>query len=187
MSASDDARRAGDSKKTMVRGSAASARSVERRSPGLRGRKPSNVKRSVGSPEIESAISTALGPGIAVTVTPCATASADQSVAGVADRSACPASLITTTSVSTASAASSAAFCFSLWSCSAISRGRFAICSACSSRLRGAGVFGDDDLGVLEHLDQAARDVAEISDRCRGEDDHPLSLGGSIRSMPRVV
>ena len=76
MSARDAATRAGDSKKTIVRGSAASAASAPRRSPGLRGRKPSNVKRSVGRPETASAASTALGPGMTVTTTPAAAAAA---------------------------------------------------------------------------------------------------------------
>lgn len=91
------------------------------------------MKRSVGRPEIASAISTALGPGIAVTVTPCATASATSPYPGSLTVGI-PASLITTMSVSAARAASSAAFCFSLWSCRAIRRGLLSICRALSRR-----------------------------------------------------
>ncbi len=76
MSERDAATRAGDSKNTMVRRSAAKPRSAPRRSPDFRGRKPSKVKRSVGSPDTASAASTALGPGITVTVTPAAAAAA---------------------------------------------------------------------------------------------------------------
>ncbi len=67
MAPSVSAIRCGASKNTMVRGSADTAASVRDRSPALRGRKPSNVNRSVGSPDSASAVSTALGPGAAVT------------------------------------------------------------------------------------------------------------------------
>ena len=48
--------------------------SRRRRSPALRGRKPSKQNRSTGSPDTASAVSTADGPGTAVTAMPCSTA-----------------------------------------------------------------------------------------------------------------
>ena len=57
------ASRDGASKKTSVRRSPASSARRRIRSPGLRGRKPSNANRSVGSPDTASAVITALGPG----------------------------------------------------------------------------------------------------------------------------
>ena len=66
--------RCGASKKTIVRSSAARAASRRPRSPALRGRKPSKQNRSTGSPLTASAVSTALGPGTAVTRTSCSTA-----------------------------------------------------------------------------------------------------------------
>jgi hypothetical protein len=68
------ATRCGASKKTIVRGSSASASNARRRSPGLRGRNPSKQNRSVASPDSASAVSTADGPGTAVTGTPASTA-----------------------------------------------------------------------------------------------------------------
>ena len=42
--------------------------------------------------------------------------------------------------------------------------------------MRGAGVLGRDDLGVLERLDEPRRRVAEVADGRRREDDHaPIS------------
>ncbi len=54
--------------------------------PDLRGRNPSNVKRSVGSPETASAVSTALGPGIDRDGDPRLRRGGDEPVARVADR-----------------------------------------------------------------------------------------------------
>ena len=68
--------RCGASKKTIVRSSAARAASRRDRSPALRGRNPSKQNRSTGSPETASAVSTADGPGTAVTGTPASTAAA---------------------------------------------------------------------------------------------------------------
>ena len=68
--------RCGDSKKTIVRRSPRSSASIRRRSPGLRGGKPSKQKRSTGSPDTASAVSTADGPGTEVTVIPRSTAAA---------------------------------------------------------------------------------------------------------------
>ena len=62
MSASAAASRCGASKSTAVRRSACSADSRARRSPALRGRKPSKQKRSLGSPLTASAVVTADGP-----------------------------------------------------------------------------------------------------------------------------
>lgn len=47
-----------------------------RRSPGLRGGKPSKQNRSLGSPETARAVVSADGPGTAVTRIPAATAAA---------------------------------------------------------------------------------------------------------------
>ncbi len=91
------------------------------------------MKRSVGRPDTASAVTTALGPGIAVTVTPRSAAAATRPYPGSLTVGM-PASLSTTMSSVSASSASSAAFAFSLWSCSAIRRGRFAIPSPFSSR-----------------------------------------------------
>ena len=66
----------GASKNTIVRSSAASAASRRARSPALRGRKPSKQNRSTGRPETASAVSTADGPGTAVTSMPASTAAA---------------------------------------------------------------------------------------------------------------
>ena len=68
--------RCGASKKTIVRSSVASAARRRPRSPALRGRKPSKQNRSTGRPLTASAVSTALGPGTAVTRTSCSTAAA---------------------------------------------------------------------------------------------------------------
>ncbi|SCD50173.1 hypothetical protein GA0115240_11156 [Streptomyces sp. DvalAA-14] len=68
--------RCGASKYTSVRRSAATSRSRDSRSPALRGRNPSKQKRSTGSPDTASAVSTADGPGTAVTVIPRSTAAA---------------------------------------------------------------------------------------------------------------
>ena len=76
MAASASAMRCGASKNTSVRVSVASARSARARSPALRGRKPSKAKRSTGRPLSASAVSTADGPGTAVTGSPAATAAA---------------------------------------------------------------------------------------------------------------
>ena len=53
-----------------MRSSCASASSLPRRAPSLRGRNPSKQNLSVGSPETASAVRTADGPGIAVTLSP---------------------------------------------------------------------------------------------------------------------
>jgi hypothetical protein len=66
--------RCGASKKTSVRGSAASSRSRDRRPEPLRGRKPSKQNRSLGSPDSARAVVTALGPGAAVTGKPASSA-----------------------------------------------------------------------------------------------------------------
>ena len=66
--------RSGDSNRTTVRGSCASARSRSRRSLGRRGRKPSNTQRSVGRPETTSAAVTADGPGTTLISIPASTA-----------------------------------------------------------------------------------------------------------------
>ena len=68
--------RCGASKKTSVRSSSATAASRRDRSPALRGRNPSKANRSTGSPDTASAVSTADGPGTAVTRTPASTAAA---------------------------------------------------------------------------------------------------------------
>ena len=85
-SASVAASRCGASKNTMVRRSAASAASSRRRSPALRGRKPSKQNRSTGSPDTASAVVTADGPGSAVTGRPAADGGGHQPVAGVGHR-----------------------------------------------------------------------------------------------------
>ena len=77
--------RCGASKNTIVRCSAASAASRRDRSPALRGRKPSKQNRSTGSPDTASAVSTADGPGTAVTVDVVLDRRRDQPVAGVGD------------------------------------------------------------------------------------------------------
>ena len=59
-----------------MRGSVASSANRARRSPGLRGGKPSKQNRSLGSPETASAVVSADGPGMAVTRIPAATAAA---------------------------------------------------------------------------------------------------------------
>ena len=74
--------RCGDSKNTSVRVSDARARSAG--SLPLRGRNPSNANRSVGRPLTASAMSTALGPGRAETVTPGRDRGLHQDEAGVA-------------------------------------------------------------------------------------------------------
>jgi len=66
----------GDSKNTWVRVSAARSANRRSRSPALRGGNPSKQNLSVGRPETASAVVTADGPGIAVTVTPAAAAAA---------------------------------------------------------------------------------------------------------------
>ena len=76
IAASAAAVRCGASKNTMVRSSSASPSSRRARSPALRGRKPSKQKRSTGSPDTARAVSTADGPGTAVTRTSAATAAA---------------------------------------------------------------------------------------------------------------
>ena len=63
-----------DSKKTMVRGSAASSANRRFLAPSLRGGKPSKQNRSVGSPQTASAAVTAEGPGSTVTVMPASAA-----------------------------------------------------------------------------------------------------------------
>src|SRR5699024_4053661 len=65
--------RCGDSKNTVVRGSAASLRSHLLRSPGLRGAKPSKQNCWEASPDTASADVTADGPGRHPTGSPSAT------------------------------------------------------------------------------------------------------------------
>ena len=65
---------------------AASSASRRRRSPALRGRKPSKQNRSTGRPETASAVSTADGPGTAVTRMPGLDRGDHQPIAGVGDR-----------------------------------------------------------------------------------------------------
>jgi hypothetical protein len=64
------------SKKTWVRGSAASSAKRLARWPLPRGGKPSKQNRSVGSPDTASAVVTADGPGSAVTRRPASAAAA---------------------------------------------------------------------------------------------------------------
>ena len=78
--------RRGDSKTTSVLGSWRSESSRRMRSPGLRGRNPSNVNRSVGRPESTSAASAADGPGTTLHVDPGFDRAVHQAVAGIGDR-----------------------------------------------------------------------------------------------------
>ena len=71
----ESANRCGASKKTIVRSSNLSFSNVANRAPAVRGGKPSNEKRSVGSPESATDMVTALGPGITETSIPSAIAS----------------------------------------------------------------------------------------------------------------
>ena len=75
MSESASTTRTGDSKSTSVGRSTASAARALRRAPDFAGRKPTNRKRSVGSPDTESAAVAALGPGTGTTAMPSARAS----------------------------------------------------------------------------------------------------------------
>ena len=59
-----------------MRVSAASSANLRARSPGLRGGNPSKLNLSVGRPETASAVTTADGPGTAVTLIPAAAAAA---------------------------------------------------------------------------------------------------------------
>src|SRR5258706_383924 len=90
--------RCGASNSTRVRGSRASRASAALRSPARAGRKPSNTKRSVGSPATASAAVTAEGPGIVRTSIPAAAAARTSTKPGSETRGV-PASL---TSASTA-------------------------------------------------------------------------------------
>ena len=78
--------RRGDSKTTSVLGSWRRASSRRMRSPGLRGRNPSNAKRSVGRPDSTSAASAADGPGTHPHVDPGFDRAVHQAVAGIGDR-----------------------------------------------------------------------------------------------------
>ena len=98
--------RCGASKNTIVRGSSASSPSRRARSPGFRGRNPSNVNRSTGSPLSASAVSTADGPGTAVMSTPASIAAATSRYPG-SETLGIPASVTTTTVCPDVSASSS--------------------------------------------------------------------------------
>ena len=82
-SARKSASRCGASKKTIVRGSAASAARALRRRPPLRGGNPSKVNRSLGRPDTASAVVTADGPGRQVTGTPARDRGGHQPVARI--------------------------------------------------------------------------------------------------------
>ncbi len=88
--------RCGASKNTIVRGSRASPARARARSPALRGRKPSKQNRSTGSPDTASAVSTALGPGTAVTRSPAAATAATRRNPG-SETDGMPASVTRTT------------------------------------------------------------------------------------------
>ena len=75
MSSSAATTRTGDSKNTSVGRSRASASSALRRPPGFAGRKPTKRKRSLGSPQTDTAAVTALGPGTGTTAMPAPRAS----------------------------------------------------------------------------------------------------------------
>ena len=137
---------------------------------------PRSAKRSVGRPETASAVSTALGPGIAVTVTPAAAAAATRPKPGVADGrhpGVAESSRRPGRGRARRARRPAASRCGRAGRSGAADwrrRGR-------EEPLRGAGVLGRDDGGGLERLDQAARRVAEVADGGRREDDHAPSLG----------
>ena len=96
MAASAVSVRCGASKNTIVRCSAARSARRRARSPALRGRKPSKQNRSTGSPETASAVSTAEGPGTAMTSTPASRAAATSRYPG-SDTLGIPASVTSST------------------------------------------------------------------------------------------
>ncbi|MDF2666328.1 MAG: hypothetical protein K0R81_2178, partial [Microbacterium sp.] len=152
------------------RSSDASCANARRRSPGLRRGKPSKANRSVGSPATASAVTTALGPGRAVTVTPAA-AAADTRPKPGSLTVGIPASLRTRRSSSRASSTSSAARSFSLWSCRAMSRGRFSTPRPASSR-------------CVVRVSSAATTVAFSSASMRRRDASPrLPIGVAARMI----
>src|SRR5262245_19104224 len=83
---------------TTVLGSSTSSASRDVRARPDRGRKPSNTKRSVGSPEITSAVTAADGPGTTSTSIPASTHAATSRYPG-SDSPGLPASVTTATFV----------------------------------------------------------------------------------------
>lgn len=90
----------------MVRSSVARAPSRRRRSPPLRGRNPSKQNLSTGSPDTASAVSTADGPGTAVTRSPSSMQAVTTRYPG-SDTDGMPASVTSTTMAPAATASTS--------------------------------------------------------------------------------
>ena len=152
--------REGASKNTSVRRSAASARSARERSPAFRGKNPSNVKRSVGSPATARAVMTALGPGIALTVTPRSAASCTTRNPG-SETVGMPASLTSMISSCSARSTIHEARSRSLWSCSAMSSGR----ASMPSRRSSCAVCLVSSAAMASALSNASRRRGEASPR----------------------
>ncbi len=89
-----------------MRRSPATSRSRPSRSPALRGRNPSKQNRSTGSPDSASAVSTADGPGTAVTLMSCSTAAATSRYPG-SETDGMPASVTSSTRAPPRSASTS--------------------------------------------------------------------------------
>ena len=127
--------RLGDSKSTVVRASRASSASRVLRSLPLRGRKPSNAKRSIGNPDSTSAARAALGPGTTRTSSPASATTRTRRAPG-SETPGVPASVTYATCAPRwMSPTRSAARWRSLCSCSATSRRR-PVTPACVSSAR---------------------------------------------------
>ena len=156
----------------MVRCSPARPASRRPRSPALRGRNPSKQNRSTGSPDTARAVSTALGPGTAVTVMPCSTAAATSRKPG-SETLGIPASVASTTRSPDSSASTSAGRAGGLV---ALEVGHHPTADGDAEithqPLEAAGVLGRDHVGRGELLGEPRRRVGDPADRGRREDEH---------------
>ena len=179
MSASDAASRCGASNSTAVRRSATSACSRVRRSPALRGRKPSKQKRSLGRPLTASAVVTADGPGTQVTGRSCAAAAATSRYPGSLTVGI-PASVTSSTRRPARTASSSSGHPLLLVALEAADdpAGRLDA-EVGAEPVQAPGVLGGDDVGRGELRGQPAAGVAGAADRGTGEDEgHATSVAG---------
>ena len=175
MSASVAATRVGASKKTIVRGSAARARSVAPRSPGLRATKPSKVKRSVGSPDDRERRQHGARPGDRGHRDSRGRRRGDEAVARVAHRR--HPGVAQHEHVLRAGELDELGGAILL--VVVVERdepGPIRDAERGQQALRGARVLGGDDRRLLERLDEAARGIPQVSDGGRREDDHGPSL-----------
>ena len=158
--------RLGDSYSTVVIGRAAISARRSRRSRPVRGRKPSTVKRSVGSPLIVSAATAATGPGTDET----AAGVGDAGGAGVGDDGD-----VVAVSEYAEHLVDAVVFGVIVGHDQALG----ADAGVPQQRSGAAGVLAADERDGVEHLDRTRREVAEVADR-RGDEPEGAAHGVRI-------